>query len=54
MSVIYTKSIAVLDKFVPRKLQPLWQHPAGLYTYFEQFGIYYFDLISTALLLPTF
>ncbi|XP_066138897.1 uncharacterized protein [Euwallacea fornicatus] len=34
MSLIYNKSIAVIDKFVPQKLQPLWQHPAGPKTIF--------------------
>ncbi|CAG9765162.1 unnamed protein product [Ceutorhynchus assimilis] len=34
MSRIYTKSMAVLDKFVPQKLQPVWQHPAGPKTIF--------------------
>ncbi|XP_065343134.1 mitochondrial pyruvate carrier 2-like [Cloeon dipterum] len=34
MSIIYRKSIAVLDKFVPQKLQPLWAHPAGPKTVF--------------------
>ncbi|KAF5285419.1 hypothetical protein FQA39_LY16673 [Lamprigera yunnana] len=34
MSIIYKKSIAVLDKFVPDKLKPLWSHPAGPKTVF--------------------
>ncbi|XP_060525041.1 mitochondrial pyruvate carrier 2-like [Cylas formicarius] len=34
MSAIYTRGIAVLDRFVPPKLQPLWQHPAGPKTIF--------------------
>ena len=29
MSLIYHKSIAALDKVVPPKLQPLWNHAAG-------------------------
>ncbi|EEB14945.1 Brain protein, putative [Pediculus humanus corporis] len=34
MSLIYRRSIAVLDKFVPPKLQPLWNHEAGPKTIF--------------------
>ncbi|ENN72118.1 mitochondrial pyruvate carrier 2 [Dendroctonus ponderosae] len=34
MSAIYTKCISAVDKFVPQKLQPLWQHPAGPKTIF--------------------
>ncbi|XP_050306464.1 mitochondrial pyruvate carrier 2-like [Anthonomus grandis grandis] len=34
MSQIYRKTISVMDKFVPGKLQPLWQHPAGPKTVF--------------------
>jgi hypothetical protein len=29
MSVIYRNVIAIADKFVPPKLQPLWNHEAG-------------------------
>lgn len=29
MSLMYKKSMNVLDKLVPKQLQPLWQHPAG-------------------------
>lgn len=29
MSMVYKKSIAAVDKLVPNKLRPLWQHPAG-------------------------
>ncbi|XP_076466725.1 mitochondrial pyruvate carrier 2-like [Babylonia areolata] len=29
MSVIYRGVISVADKFVPAKLRPLWNHPAG-------------------------
>ena len=29
MSVIYRGIISVADKFVPSKLRPLWNHPAG-------------------------
>jgi hypothetical protein len=29
MSVIYRNAIAIADKFVPPKLQPLWNHEAG-------------------------
>ena len=29
MSAIYRKAIAIADKFVPPKLQPLWNHEAG-------------------------
>ncbi|KAF2885512.1 hypothetical protein ILUMI_20662 [Ignelater luminosus] len=34
MSLVYRKSIAALDKFVPTKFQPLWNHPAGPKTIF--------------------
>ncbi|KAK6635344.1 Mitochondrial pyruvate carrier 2 [Polyplax serrata] len=34
MSLIYRRGIAVLDKFVPKKLQPLWNHEAGPKTVF--------------------
>jgi hypothetical protein len=30
MSLVYRKAIAVADKFVPPKLQPLWNHEAGI------------------------
>lgn len=33
MSAIYHNSMAALDKFVPNKLRPLWQHPAGIKTF---------------------
>jgi len=29
MSAIYRNAIAIADKFVPPKLQPLWNHEAG-------------------------
>jgi hypothetical protein len=29
MSAIYRNAIAVADRFVPPKLQPLWNHEAG-------------------------
>ncbi|XP_076236287.1 uncharacterized protein LOC143180442 [Calliopsis andreniformis] len=34
MSVIYKKSMHKIGKFVPEKLQPLWNHPAGPQTIF--------------------
>ncbi|XP_034253362.1 mitochondrial pyruvate carrier 4-like [Thrips palmi] len=34
MSVIYRRSMAYLDKFVPPKYAPLWNHPAGPKTIF--------------------
>ncbi|KAK7108610.1 mitochondrial pyruvate carrier 2-like [Littorina saxatilis] len=34
MSAIYTGVIKVCDKFVPTKLRPLWNHPAGPKTIF--------------------
>lgn len=33
MSIIYKATIAVAEKFVPQKLQPLWNHPAGTVKY---------------------
>lgn len=29
MSALYKATISALDKVVPAKMQPLWQHPAG-------------------------
>ncbi|XP_025096897.1 mitochondrial pyruvate carrier 2-like isoform X2 [Pomacea canaliculata] len=34
MSGIYNSIISVTDKFVPAKLRPLWNHPAGPKTIF--------------------
>lgn len=34
MSFVYKKTIAVAEKFVPVKLQPLWNHEAGPKTIF--------------------
>ncbi|KAJ9595122.1 hypothetical protein L9F63_013597 [Diploptera punctata] len=34
MSFIYRKTISVAEKYVPDKLQPLWNHPAGPKTIF--------------------
>ncbi|KAL8573506.1 Mitochondrial pyruvate carrier 2 [Nucella lapillus] len=34
MSVIYRGFISAADKFVPAKLRPLWNHPAGPKTIF--------------------
>ncbi|PSN44619.1 Mitochondrial pyruvate carrier 2 [Blattella germanica] len=34
MSFVYRKTIAVAEKYVPDKLQPLWNHPAGPKTIF--------------------
>nr|BAN20998.1 conserved hypothetical protein [Riptortus pedestris] len=34
MSVIYRRSMLFLDKFVPPKFQPTWNHPAGPKTIF--------------------
>jgi len=29
MSAMYRSAVAIADKFVPPKLQPLWNHEAG-------------------------
>nr|CAD7429239.1 unnamed protein product [Timema monikensis] len=34
MSRVYHRTIAVVDKFVPPRLIPLWNHPAGPKTVF--------------------
>lgn len=34
MSFIYKKTISIVDKLVPAKLQPVWNHPAGPKTVF--------------------
>ncbi|XP_076307785.1 uncharacterized protein LOC143223564 [Tachypleus tridentatus] len=34
MAAVYRNVIVVLDKFVPPKLQPVWNHPAGPKTIF--------------------
>lgn len=34
MSLMYRNTMAALDKVVPPKLQPFWQHPAGPKTIF--------------------
>ncbi|KRT80753.1 hypothetical protein AMK59_5072 [Oryctes borbonicus] len=34
MSALYRTTISALDRVVPAKLQPLWQHPAGPKTVF--------------------
>uniref|UniRef100_T1IY33 Mitochondrial pyruvate carrier n=1 Tax=Strigamia maritima TaxID=126957 RepID=T1IY33_STRMM len=34
MSAIYRTTISILDKFVPRQMQPFWNHPAGPKTIF--------------------
>jgi len=34
MSAIYLRSMAYFEKFVPPRLMPLWQHPAGPKTVF--------------------
>lgn len=30
-SAIYKSIITVADKVVPKKFEPLWQHPAGIF-----------------------
>ena len=32
MSAIYSAVIKSVDKFVPQRLVPLWNHAAGIYT----------------------
>ncbi|XP_043282201.1 mitochondrial pyruvate carrier 4-like [Venturia canescens] len=34
MSLVYRNSMKAIGKFVPQKLQPLWNHPAGPQTIF--------------------
>ncbi|VEN54012.1 unnamed protein product [Callosobruchus maculatus] len=45
MSVIYQKSMAALDKFVPNKLRPLWMHPAGPKTIFFWAPVFKWGLV---------
>ncbi|XP_065157901.1 mitochondrial pyruvate carrier 2-like [Atheta coriaria] len=45
MSAIYHNSMAALDKFVPNKLRPLWQHPAGPKTVFFWAPIFKWGLV---------
>ncbi|XP_018567962.1 mitochondrial pyruvate carrier 2 [Anoplophora glabripennis] len=45
MSLIYQKSMAYLDKFVPHKLQPLWRHPAGPKTIFFWAPVFKWGLV---------
>ena len=33
-SAVYRATIKVADRFVPQKLRPLWEHPAGPKTVF--------------------
>jgi len=34
MALVYRSMIKTVDKFVPPKLQPFWNHPAGPQTIF--------------------
>ncbi|CAH1101880.1 unnamed protein product [Psylliodes chrysocephalus] len=45
MSVLYKKSMSALDKIVPAKLQPLWQHPAGPKTVFFWAPVFKWGLV---------
>ncbi|EEZ99084.2 mitochondrial pyruvate carrier 2 [Tribolium castaneum] len=45
MSQLYHKSMSALDKFVPAKFQPLWQHPAGPKTVFFWAPVFKWGLV---------
>ncbi|XP_017770857.1 PREDICTED: mitochondrial pyruvate carrier 2-like [Nicrophorus vespilloides] len=45
MSQLYVRSMAALDKFVPHKFQPLWQHPAGPKTVFFWAPVFKWGLV---------
>ncbi|XP_044258815.1 mitochondrial pyruvate carrier 2-like [Tribolium madens] len=45
MSQLYHKSMLALDKVVPQKFQPLWQHPAGPKTIFFWAPVFKWGLV---------
>uniref|UniRef100_A0A1B6C219 Mitochondrial pyruvate carrier n=1 Tax=Clastoptera arizonana TaxID=38151 RepID=A0A1B6C219_9HEMI len=45
MSLIYKTTIAIAEKFVPQKLQPLWNHPAGPKTVFFWAPVFKWGLV---------
>ncbi|KAL0269637.1 UNVERIFIED_CONTAM: hypothetical protein PYX00_007298 [Menopon gallinae] len=49
MSLIYQKVISSVDKFVPNKFRPLWQHPAGPKTIFFWAPIFKWGLVIAGL-----
>ncbi|XP_067012942.1 uncharacterized protein [Anabrus simplex] len=49
MSFIYRKTIAFADRFVPPKLQPLWNHPAGPKTIFFWSPLFKWGLVIAGL-----
>lgn len=49
MSLIYRKTIAFADKFVPPSLQPLWNHPAGPKTIFFWSPVFKWGLVIAGL-----
>ncbi|KAK9498306.1 hypothetical protein O3M35_002969 [Rhynocoris fuscipes] len=49
MSKLYHGIMSVLDRFVPQKLQPLWQHPAGPKTVFFWAPTFKWGLVLAAL-----
>ncbi|GLH02802.1 Mitochondrial pyruvate carrier [Gryllus bimaculatus] len=49
MSVIYNGIIRVADQFVPARLQPLWNHPAGPKTIFFWSPLFKWGLVIAGL-----
>ncbi|KAG8230947.1 hypothetical protein J437_LFUL002980 [Ladona fulva] len=49
MSLIYRKTISLLDKFVPPKMRPLWDHPAGPKTVFFWAPVFKWGLVIAGL-----
>ncbi|XP_063242694.1 uncharacterized protein LOC134542413 [Bacillus rossius redtenbacheri] len=49
MSLLYRSTVAFADKFVPPKLQPLWNHPAGPKTIFFWAPLFKWSLVMAGL-----
>ncbi|XP_018324012.1 mitochondrial pyruvate carrier 2-like [Agrilus planipennis] len=49
MSIIYQKSMAALDKVVPKSIQPFWNHPAGPKTIFFWAPVFKWGLVIAGL-----
>jgi len=44
-SAVYLRSMAFFEQFVPRKMMPLWKHPAGPQTVFFWSPIFKWGLV---------
>ncbi|XP_012251195.1 mitochondrial pyruvate carrier 2-like [Athalia rosae] len=49
MSVVYKTSMTAIGKYVPNKLQPLWNHPAGPQTIFFWAPVFKWGLVIAGL-----